>query len=321
MKFKFLTFPVHTIFVNTSLIGLLTAGLTAGLTAAEPEPVAQPVPVPAAPEASPWTTKGRFGVFFANSTTMNADNSLDPTIGGSARTTTMLLSGDFDGEWKEAKNSVQNIFKVRYGRQKTADQPLSESDDEVSYNGVYRRELSAPHFLYAGWGVDSVWTGPYPNTPARPPDNSRNLFDPLTAKVSTGYGQRYSDLVPEDKIEWRLGVRAQKRWGTQANGQESTLQTGPEAFARYEGTPLTYNKDLKYFGQYEAFAEFNDLQHLTNVLTAGLSFQFSKYLNLDLALRAYYETRPKEFADNSVVSGYSQWSIKQDTMIGVAYSF
>ncbi len=274
-----------------------------------------------APAASPWTTKGRFGVFFANSTTKNADTSLDPTIGGTARTTTILLTGDYDGEWKDGKNSVQHIFKGRYGRQKTNDQPLSESDDEASYNGVYRRELTAPHFIYLGWGLESVWTGPYRNDATRAPDNSHNMFDPLTAKVSGGYGQRYANWVPEDKLEWRLGVRVQKRWGSQLNANETDIQTGPEFFARYEGMPLKYQKDLKYFTQCEAFAEFNDLRHITNLITAGLTFQLSKHLNLDLALRAYYETRPKEFASNAEATGYNQWSLKQDTMIGVVYNF
>ena len=95
-------------------------------------------------------------------------------------------------------------------------------------------------------------------------------------------------------------------------------RTGPEVFARYEGTPVKWQKDLKYFAQYEGFAEFNDMSHITNLITAGLTFQFSKYLNLDLALRAYYETRPKE---DGITPGYNSWSIKQDTLIGVVYSF
>ena len=233
----------------------------------------------------------------------------------------MLLSGDLDAEWKRGKDSIQHILKGRYGRQKTNDQPTIENQDEARYDGVYRHELRAPHFIYLAWGLESVFTGPYKDDPLLAPENSRNPFDPLTAKISGGYGQRYADWVPADKFEWRLGARAQKRWGSQLNSDERGIQTGPEAFARYEGTPARYNKDLAYFVQYEGFSEFNDLQHITNLVTAGLTFQLSKYINLELALRAFYETRPKEDLEDKALSGYNQWSIKQDTMLGVVYNF
>ena len=86
----------------------------------------------------------------------NGDTSLDPTINGAGRTTTIFYTADFDSEWKEDKNSVQNIFKARYGRQKTNDQPEIENQDEATYSVVYRRELSPPHFVYLGWGIETV---------------------------------------------------------------------------------------------------------------------------------------------------------------------
>ena len=319
---------MRTLFTSTILLAVSVTLAAADQAPAVVPPAPQPaaevapvVPAPAVPAASPWTSKGRFGAFFSNSTTKNADSSRDATIGGAGRTSTFQLTADYDTEWKEGKNSVQNIFKGRYGRQKTNDQPIVESDDEARYDGVYRRELTAPHFVYLGWGLESVWTGPYRNDPTRAPDNSRNNFDPLLAKVSGGYGQRYADWVPQDKFEWRLGARAQKRWGSLINSNDRGIETGIEAFARYEGVPVSYQKDLKYFAQYEGFSEFNDLKHITNLVTAGLTFQLSKYINIDLALRAYYETLPKEYDNSSQAPGYNQWSIKQDTMIGVVYSF
>ena len=60
---------------------------------------------------------------------------------------------------------------------------------------------------------------------------------------------------------------------------------------------------------------------MTNLITAGLTFQLARHLNLDLALRAYYETRPREDRDDQLLSGYNQWSIKQDTLIGLVYSW
>ena len=104
-------------------------------------------------------------------------------------------------------------------------------------------------------------------------------------------------------------------------GRIRGIETGIEAFMRYEGTPTTYQKDLKYFAQYEGFSEFNDTQHITNLITAGLTFQLSKYINLELAIRGYYETRPKEDRDDRLLTGYNVWSIKQDTLIGVVYAF
>ena len=294
------------------------------LTAAEPTPVPPPVVAPApapAPAPSLWTNEGRIGFFFNNTTTGNADISRDPTIGGAGATTAVLGSVDYKALWAEDKDSVDHIFKGRYGRQRAKDSDFTENEDEARYDGVYRRELRKPHFIYLGWGAETVWTGPHRYAPTLPPDNSRNPFDPLLVKVSGGYGQRYADLAPEDKLEWRIGARAQKHWGSQLSEDQRGIETGIEAFLRYEGAPVSYHKDLKYFIQYEGFSEFNDLQHVTNLITSGLTFQLAKYLNLELALRAYYETRPKEDRDDKLLPGYNVWSIKQDTLIGVVYNF
>lgn len=309
--------------MRTTLACTLLTLTSIGFAADEVAPAPAPAPLPPAPvpAASPWSTKGRLGAFFNNSSTMNADVSRDATIGGSGRTTSTLFTGDLDVQWQDGKNSAQHIFKGRYGRQKTNDEPLVENQDEARYDGVFRHELAKPHFIYLAWGLESVWTGPYKDDPTLPPDNSRNPFDPLLAKLSAGYGQRYADWQPNDTFEWRLGVRAQKRWGSQLTEDQRGIETGPEAFIRYEATPLKYQKDLKYFAQYEGFSEFNDLQHITNLITAGLTFQLSKYINLELALRAYYETRPKEDRDDQLLAGYNQWSIKQDTLLGVVYNF
>ena len=309
-------------FASASLL-LLAAGLAAEDQApiVPPAPVVEPQPVPAAVPASNWKNEGRIGVFFSSTATRNADESHDPTIGGSSNSTAVLGTLDTKSAWSEGKNSVDHIMKGRYGRVRTNDDGWTENEDEARYDGVYRRELQAPHFIYLAWGLETVWTGPYQNAPALPPTNSHNPFDPLLVRASGGYGQKYKDWVPADSLEWRIGSRVQKRWGSQLRDDERGIETGIEAFARYEGTPASYNKNLKYFAQYEGFSEFNDLQHITNLITAGLTFQLSKYLNLDLALRAYYETRPKEDLDDKALTGYNSWSLKQDTLIGVVYAF
>jgi hypothetical protein len=289
--------------------------------AAEGAPV--PVPQPVAPAETPsnWKNEGRIGAFFNSTTTSNADVSLDPTIGGASRSTAMLGTLDYKALWEEGTNSMDHIVKARYGRVRTNDQAWTENEDEARYDGVLRHTVKEPNFVYLSWGLESVWTGPYQNAPALPPTNGNNNFDPLLAKVGGGFGQKYANWIPEDKFEWRLGARAQKRWGSQIQESQRGIETGIEAFMRYEGTPTNYNKDLKYFAQYEGFSEFNDLQHITNLITAGLTFQLSKYINLELALRGYYETRPKEDRDDKLLAGYNVWSIKQDTLIGVVYGF
>lgn len=299
--------------VSASLL-LLTAGLAA-------EDQAPPAPQPAPAPASNWKNEGRIGVFFNNTATHNADESHDPTIGGASNSTAVLGTVDAKAAWVAGRNSVDHIVKARYGRLRADDDGWTENEDEARYDGVYRREISAPHFVYLAWGLESVWTGPYEDYPGRPPTDRSNPFDPLLARVSGGYGQKYANWVPEDAFEWRIGSRAQKRWGSQLREDERGIETGIEAFARYEGKPAAYNKNLTYFAQYEGFSEFNDLRHITNLVTAGLTFQLAKHLNLDLALRAHYETRPKEDRDEKQLTGYNAWSLKQDTLIGVVYAF
>ena len=296
-------------------------GAVPAVPAAEGAPAPVPNPVAPAPAPSNWKLEGRLGAFFNNTTTNNADVSRDPTIGGASRSTALLGTLDYKALWAEGDNSMDHIVKGRYGRVRTNDQDWTENEDEARYDGVLRHAVKEPNFVYLAWGLESVWTGPYRNNAALPPTNSRNSFDPLLARVSAGFGQKYANWVPEDKFEWRLGARAQKRWGSLIREDERGIQTGIEAFMRYEGTPTTYQKDLKYFAQYEGFSEFNDVQHITNLITAGLTFQLSKYINLELALRGYYETRPKEDRDDRLLAGYSVWSIKQDTLIGVVYAF
>jgi hypothetical protein len=280
-----------------------------------------PLPPPPPPAPSPWATEGRLGLFFSNTATHNADVSRDPTIGGASSQMAVLGTVDLKAVWTDGKNSVDHLLKARYGRTKSAGDAFLENEDEARYDGVYRRELSKPHFIYLGWGIETVWTGPHRDDPTQPPDDPNNPFDPLLAHVGTGYGQRYQDWAPTDAFEWRLGVRAQKSWGSQLTDDQERVETGPELYARYEGTPISYHKDLKYFAQYEAFAEFADLRHVSNLITAGLTFQFAKHLNLELALRAHYESRPKEDRDAQVLPGYNSWAIKQDTLVGVVYTF
>ncbi len=276
----------------------------------------RPAPPPPAPAGDPppaWILKGRLGAYFANVATQHADTSRDPTISGTAESTSYLLTYEGQANWKTDLDSVDNLLKARYGRLRTEDKSWQENNDEIRYDGVYRREVGRPHFIYLGWGAESVFTGPDPDNYA---------FDPTTGKVSAGYGQRYEDfLADKNHCEGRVGVRAQQRWGASLTREEEDVETGIEAFLRYEHLLKRGDGeyDVRFFAQYEGFSEFEDLDHITHLVTAGLTMQLTRYLAVELGLRAYYETRPER--DDGTGSGYNEWSIRQDSLFGLTYQY
>lgn len=281
-------------------------------------PVLQPViagAAPAVPVPSNWTRKGVIGIFLSNTTTSNAEQSRDATIGGTSSSSTVSGKLDAGLEWVSGKNSVENLLKAEYGRQRQRQEDWIENKDELRYDGVYRRSISKPSFVYLSWGFETVFTGSAPTYDA---------LQPFLAKGGTGYGQLWENILPEkDRFEWRFGARAQKRWGRYVSSDQDGIETGMEGFARYERQAIIKHddQDLRYYVQYEGFSEFNDVSHVTNLFTAGLTYQLTKYLTLDLAIRAFYETRPKEDQPDHQLAGYSQWSTRQDTLLGIAYTF
>lgn len=286
-----------------------------------PAPAEGANPVPAVPGAadaaaepvSNWELKGRFGAFFNNVNTTNHETSRDPTISGTSSSTSYL--GTYDGQfnWKSGKDSVDNLVKARYGRIRTEGSDWDENNDEFRYDGVYRREIIQPHFIYLGWGLETVFTGPDPYGYA---------FDPTTGRVSGGYGQRYEDFLPDkNSLEARIGARAQQRWGPSVADKDGDIETGIEAFFRYEHLLKRGDGDydVRFFAQYEGFSEFDDLGHITNLITAGLTMQITRYLAVELGLRAYYESEKKDTVSPS--AGYDEWSIRQDSLFGLTYAY
>jgi hypothetical protein len=183
----------------------------------------------------------------------------------------------------------------------------------VRYDGVYRREITYPHFAYLGWGAESVFTGPDPHDYA---------FDPTTGKGSAGYGQRYEDFLPDkNHVEVRLGARAQQKWGASVPPEDEGIKTGLESFARYEHLLKRGEGeyDVRFFGQYEGFSEFEDLAHITNLVTAGLVMQLTRYLAVELGLRAYYESMPT--GDVGTGLGYDEWSLRHDSLFGLTLAY
>ena len=313
MRFVAALFALSTLGALANAAEVPAAGAPLAPPAGDPAPVPPVVLAPPPPVLAPsnWTNKGKVGIALMNVTTGGADESRDPTIAGSSRSTTYLLSFEGNLRWKAEPYSVEQNLKVKYGQTKTNDSPLSESADELRYDGVLRKTIVKPHYVYLGWVGESTFTSP-------DPENYR--LNPIIAKASGGYGQLYEDFLQEkSRLDARIGVRAQKRWGSLVPESQRSIETGPEAFLRYEHTVFKQDdRSLLYWAQYEGFSEFNNLGHITNLITAGLTAQLARYLTVDLGLRMYYETTPKEFEDGTP-PGYNSWSVRQDTLLGLTY--
>jgi len=270
----------------------------------KPVPAVEPAPLEEEPAF--WRNTGKFGAFGTSVASKDAATSRDPAISGTTTDTIAYRLGlEMGLDYRGGKHSVDQRLLAKYGRKKDEDRAWIEDADEVRYDGVYRYSFRKPHFVYADWGWESVFTGPLPEQ--RP-------FDPGLLKGGVGYGQLYEDLLPmADKLEGRVGAGARKRYG-HISDAEKEAQYGLTAFLRYEREQTV---SLRYFAQYEGFSEFNDLGHVTNVITAGLTAKLSSLLTAELGLRAYYERAPETAGGDEV--GYDEWSLRQDTLLGLTY--
>ncbi len=268
---------------------------------------AAPAEVP--PEPPRWATTGKAGAFVSNVVTGNNDTSRDPAISGSNDTLAYRLALEAGLDFRADKHSVDQRLLAKFGRKKDENIAWIDDTDEVRYDGVYRYQFHQPHFGYASWGWESVFTGP-------DPDN--DLFSPGLLKSAVGYGQLYEDFWSQkSKAEARIGAAVRKRYGNSLTDADRETETGLEIFARLE-----HQRDdsLRYFVQYEGFAEFKDVGHIINVFTAGLTASLNKYLSLEMGLRAFYESRP-DSVTQTPDDGYGEWSMRQDTLIGLAYTW
>ena len=262
-------------------------------------------PPPPDEEPQGWTRSAQLGGFFTSVATRNADESRDSAIAGSTEAISYLLSIDGRLDWRQDLHSVEQTAVLKFGRLKEEDRPWTENTDQIDYDGAYKYQLKKPSYMYGAWGLDTVFTG-------AEPDNEP--FDPATAKISAGYGQKYTWSDPARKWDWRVGARAQRSWGRLLTEDDREIQTGIEFVTRWESKP---REDLSYWLQYEAFSEFEDLNHITNLFTASLDYQLMKYLTLKLSLRAYYETEPDD-AETDI--GYDDLSLRQETWLGMTYT-
>ncbi|MBN8526191.1 MAG: hypothetical protein J0M02_12730 [Planctomycetes bacterium] len=261
----------------------------------------------AADDADPWIFSGKLGAFLQNVASHNAEVSRDPAIAASSDSLAWTASGEARLIWLGYPGRFEQRLEADYGRIRYENASgWIENTDDISYEATYEGFLHAPHFLYAGGTVDTVFTGPEPD---------REFADPLLAKLSSGYGQRYEDLLPEsDALVWRLGLYARKRWEDGAPRYQTDIDAGPEALIRYE---RRQSRDVTYHAQWETYGEVDDPRHVTCVGQAGLSVRVARRMAVELKLRCYYESRPREAAATD--PGYGVWSLREDAQVGLVW--
>ena len=297
-----------------------TGVMAALLVAANWAPAADQLPLPATEEGTGvgqpppppgWLSTGRLGLFTTNITTANADTSRDPEVRSSASSASII--GTFDGTlwWRsESSSEVEQRFQARYGRSRSGDQGWVETADLLEYDGVYRMRYQPRNALYSALTATSAATGPDPRN---------SWFDPVQASLAAGHSWLQDGLLPlSDRLELRLGVRAQKRWGTGLTDFQREVEIGPEAWGRYERQQTA---ELSYWVQTNLFNEFDDLRHVEGLLTAGLTLRLTRIINIDLRLRSYYEHRPSDLPAGGNYQGYDELGLRQETLIGLVVNW
>lgn len=288
------------------LVGALALGATS-LTAVEIQTRAREGADQASGPVLGWLSEGRLGLFASNIATSNAANSLDPEISSSSDSTRFVTTFDGTLWWRLSRiDEVEQHLQVRYGRSRTGDAEWVETSDVIDYASVARHRYRPRRAGYAALVMNSAFTGPEPY---------KDLFDPLRGAVSLGHSWLYEDLQPlTDRLELRLGVRAQKRWGKETADYARQIEVGPESYVRYQ---RKQTNELSWWVQGEVFTEFSDLTHVQGLGTAALTLTLSKPITIDLRLRSYYEHHPKDVPVDQSRVGYDHLGIRQESLIGV----
>ncbi len=269
----------------------------------------QPPPVPPTPETTGWTHEVRPGAFVtAIYTSPDSNEAPDPAIRGTTGTLTYRLVLDAGLAWRSDSSAVDQTLHAVYGETRVRGAEWAEGDDDLRYDGVYRHDLTKPTFAYRGWGAETSFTAP---------GDREDLLDPIRVYGSWGIGQLYRNLFPKtDSLEVRVGVRIQKSWGPYISAHQNDLLVGPELIGRYE---RVIDENRRFFIAYEGWGDFGDLGHYAHLITAGASMHFTTHIAVDLALRAYYESRPRDV--ETTVAGYNRMFIRQDCVLGVTTKF
>ena len=255
----------------TLSLGFLSSLLTPALAAVEIQLREREGADQAAGPPLGWLSEGRLGFFAANIATANADTSLDPEVSSSSDSTRFVAT--FDGTLWWRLNSVDEVeqhLQLRYGRSRTGEAEWVETSDVIDYDGVARHRYRPRRAGYAAMVISSAFTGPEP---------WHDFLDPIRGAASLGHSWMYKDLQPlTDRLEIRLGVRTQKRWGKGIPEYIRKTEVGPESYLRYQ---RKQTNELSWWLQAEAFTEFADVTHLQGLGTAALTLTLSKPITID----------------------------------------
>src|SRR3954466_10833503 len=134
------------------LISLAPLLLVAGAAAVEPAP----------PPAPGWSHEVKAGAFVTTVAGYRSEASKDPSISSTHDSVAYEASGEGKVQWTRGANNVEHRLTTRFGRIRTDDSGWQDSVDEIDYEGVYRRFLGGPHFVYGSLGGDTVYSGPEP---------------------------------------------------------------------------------------------------------------------------------------------------------------
>ncbi|MFW5859086.1 MAG: hypothetical protein ACOCYP_03605 [Planctomycetota bacterium] len=259
-----------------------------------------------------WDHDGRVGLFLNSILIDNAEQSRDPSITSSEQTVAWTAAFDGALDWTAPYQALEQTLELKFGQQKQDDQAWFESNDLIEYDGVYKALFQRPRYVYGAWSATSVFTGPEPR---------EDPFDPLLVAASAGYGEQHSsreqiEEEPRWSLDLRLGVRAQRRFSPNADSRDLEWEFGPEGLVSFQARPHT---TVGYELRYEVFSEFGDLGHVTHLFTASATIAVATYVDIDLDLRAYYEGEPEDAPADA--GGYDEIAVRQETLIGIVYSF
>ncbi len=263
-----------------------------------------------------WSNSGRIGAFVSDVSTEDSQGSRDSAIANSTGSTAWLLTFDDTFLWrKSGRSSDQNLI-LRYGRIREAGQQWVHNNDQIHLDGIFRREFAKPNFLCASAAFDSVFRNVV----------DHNSFDPVTVAVSAGFGQIWRSLLlrgdpmkngaGEDRLEWHLGVRVQKRWSQLDVPAQDRVQCGPEGFLRYDRPVDTH---LRWFVQYQVCTDFDDIHHLQQLVIAGMTAALARHVTAEIGFRAYRERQPRSVPDG--LTGYDQWGAREDGLVGLTIAY
>ncbi len=70
--------------------------------------------------------------------------------------------------------------------------------------------------------------------------------------------------------------------------------------------------------QYEVFTDFDDVHHIQQLATGGMTAALSRFVTAVIDFRAYRERQPRSVPDGQ--PGYDQWGAREDGLVGLTVS-